>query len=350
MHDDLLTQLSRIADLRVISRTSVEEFRDSEENLRDIADRLGARYVVEGAVDRVGDRVRVHMQLIDANSDGHVWAEQYDRTMTLDNLFAIRDDLTRRIASSLRASLTPETEERLVLRPTEDAEAFELYTRARHLYDRGARPDLERAIELYEQATARDPEFAAAHAGLAAAHVRFANFGFGPDSERFPLARTAMERVIELNPSHARARSALGQLLGGLGYEDQALEERRDSLTPGRTWRVRSWRSATRARPSPSSIRPSCYRPTGGPVSRWPARWRRRRPRARPPPGRTLRASVPADARPPAWRGSLPARSRRGLPGRPSRCLPRRLPRRRAAHPALQLGSVPVALSGPSAR
>ena len=259
MHDDLLTQLSRIGDLRVISRTSVQEFRDSEENIRDIAERLGTRYVVEGAVDRVGDRIRVNVQLIDANSDGHVWAETYDETMTLDNLFAIRDDLTRRIASSLRANLTAETEERLDRRPTEDAEAFELYTRARHLYDRGSRPDLERAIELYERATARDPEFAEAYAGLAATHVRFADFGFGPDSERLPLARAAMERALEIdpqhaealvvratlaaergdferaradlerviedNPSHAQARATLGRLLNELGYEDQALGE-----------------------------------------------------------------------------------------------------------------------------
>ena len=259
MHDDLLTQLSRIGDLRVISRTSVEEFRHSEENIRDIAERLGTRYVVEGAVDRVGDRIRVNVQLIDANSDGHLWAETYDETMTLDNLFAIRDDLTRRIASSLRANLTPETEERLVRRPTEDAEAFELYTRARHLHDRASRPDLERAIELYERATELDPDFAAAYAGLALAHFRYVIYGFGTPTDRFPAARAALERAldvdpenaealvvraglavqrgdaaqsrrdlehaIDLNPSHALARMALSRLLGGLGYERQALAE-----------------------------------------------------------------------------------------------------------------------------
>ena len=259
MHDDLLTQLSRIGDLRVTSRTSVEQFRDTNLDIRDIAGQLGVRYVIEGAVDQVGDRIRVNVQLIDATSDGHVWAETYDHTMTLANLFTIRDDLTRRIAGSLRATLSPAVEAKIDERPTDNAEAFELYTRGRHVYDRGARPDLERAVELFEQAVALDPEFASAHAALAGAHLRLAWFGFVPVSRAVPAARGSveralaldpdhaealtrqaqldltegrmerarqtLERTLELNPSHADARGTLSQLYTIEGYEYRALEE-----------------------------------------------------------------------------------------------------------------------------
>lgn len=259
MHDDLLTQLSRIGDLRVISRTSVEEFRDTELNITEIAERLGVKFIVEGAVDRLGDRVRVNVQLIDADTDGHIWASTYDETMTLDNLFAIRDDLTRRVATSLRATLSPEVEAKIEERPTASPEAFELYTRGRHLWTRGARPDIERAIELFERAVALDPEFAAAHAALAAAHIRMVDFGFVPSTRGIPPARAAVERalaidpdnpealthrarievedgdleraretlsrVLELSPSSARAHAELGQMYGYLGYEYRALEE-----------------------------------------------------------------------------------------------------------------------------
>lgn len=259
MHDDLLTQLSRIGDLRVTSRTSVEQFRDTNLDIRDIAGQLGVRYVIEGAVDQVGDKIRVNVQLIDATSDGHVWAQTYDHTMTLDNLFTIRDDLTRRIAGSLRATLSPAVEAKIDERPTDDPEAFELYTRGRHLYDRGARPDLESAVELFERATALDPDFASAHAALAGAHLRLAWFGFVPVSRAVPVARASvdralaldpdhaealtwqaqldvnegrmerarqtLERTLELNPSHANARATLSNLFGTEGYEYRALEE-----------------------------------------------------------------------------------------------------------------------------
>lgn len=271
MHDDLLTQLSRIDDLRVTSRTSVEEFRDSEENIRDIAERLGVRYVVEGAVDRVGDRVRVNVQLIDASSDGHLWAETYDETMTLDNLFAIRDALTRRIAASLRAELTPEVAARLAERPTDDARAFDLYTRGRQLYERGSRPELEQAIDLFERAVELDPGFAEAHAMIAGAWNRQIAYGYVPREVGGPPARAAtaralaidpeltegligravsrwhegdpasalatLERAIELSPSNAAARTVLATLLDQLGLVERMLEEARiahdlDPLSP----------------------------------------------------------------------------------------------------------------------
>lgn len=271
MHDELLTRLQRIPTLRVTSRTSVEQYRGTNRNVREIADSLGVDYVVEGAVDRVGDRIRVHMQLIDARADRHVWANTYDETMTLDNLFGIRDDLTRRIGSALEAELSPEVEARVAERPTDDAEAFKLYTRGRHLWARGSRDDVEQAVELLQEAVERDPEFALAHAALARAHLRLLDYAYAPREETLPPARVAaeralqlnadlpeahaaralidqgegdlvsaregLERAVELNPSHADAHAALGELYGELGYEYRALEELRlahdlDPLSP----------------------------------------------------------------------------------------------------------------------
>ncbi len=271
MHDELLTRLQRIPTLRVTSRTSVEQYRGTRRNVRDIADSLGVGYVVEGAVDRVGDRIRVHVQLIDAEADRHVWANTYDETMTLENLFGIRDDLTRRIGSALEAELSPEVEARVAERPTDDPEAFNLYTQGRHLWARGSRDDVEQAVELLQEAVERDPEFALAHAALARAHLRLLDFAYAPREETLPPARAAaeralrldpnladalaaramidreerdlvaaregLERAVELNPSHADARAELGELYRDLGYEYRALEQLRlaqdlDPLSP----------------------------------------------------------------------------------------------------------------------
>jgi TolB-like protein/Tfp pilus assembly protein PilF len=271
MHGDLLTQLSRIPELRVTSRTSVEEFRDASRNLREIAERLGVSFIVEGSVDRVGDRIRVNVQLIDAETDRHLWASTYDETMTLDNLFAIRDDLTRRVAGALQATLSPEVEAQIAERPTEDVEAFKLYTRGRHLWARGSRDDVEQAIELLERAAERDPNFALAHAALAHAHLRMSDYGYAPEARTLPAAaaaadralrldprladalaaramvdwrrgnliaaREGLERALGLNPSHSAAHSALGSLYIDLGYEDRAVDHLRlahdlDPLAP----------------------------------------------------------------------------------------------------------------------
>jgi len=126
MHDDVLTQLSKIESLKVISRTTMVRYADSELSIPQIADELGVATVLEGGIQRSGERVRVNVQLIKAATDEHLWAETYDEELTAANIFSIQSDLARKIAAALRATLTPETEARIVARPTESLEAFDL--------------------------------------------------------------------------------------------------------------------------------------------------------------------------------------------------------------------------------
>ena len=215
MHDDLLTQLAKIDSLKVISRTSVMEYKGVNRNIRQIAEELEVATVVEGGVQRSGDRVRVNVQLIDASTDQHLWAETYDEELTAANVFAIQSDLATKIASALKATLTPEVEERIAERPTESLAAYDLYVRGRFILDnRGStRAGVEAAADLYRQATAADSTYALAYAGLSNAYLQLFNLGYLSEDEAVPEARSALERALELNPDLAEARLLRAQLL-----------------------------------------------------------------------------------------------------------------------------------------
>src|SRR6266481_7799382 len=168
MQDDILTNLSKIGDLKVISRMSVMSYRgDAVRNAREIGKALGVATLLEGSVRRSGNRVRVNVQLINANNDEHIWAEDYDRDLT--DVFAIQTDLAQKIASALQAKLSPTEKEQLGRQPTQSPDAYLLFVQA---HDYANRPDhfrneLLKAEELFEQAIERDPKVAAAVAGLA---------------------------------------------------------------------------------------------------------------------------------------------------------------------------------------
>src|SRR5205085_4198124 len=129
VHDDVLSSLSKIADLKVISRTSVQQFKSGARNLREIGSALGVAHILEGTARRVGNRVRVNAQLIDARTDGHIWAETFDREIT--DLFALQSELAERITHALRANLSPQERTNLRTHPTRDIVAYELFLRAR---------------------------------------------------------------------------------------------------------------------------------------------------------------------------------------------------------------------------
>lgn len=225
IHDEILAQLSKIGDLKVISRTSVMEYRDTEKNVREIADELGVGYVLEGGVRRFADRVRITAQLIDAAEDEHLWAETYERSR--DDLFAIQADVARRIAASLEARLSPEEERRLEDRPTGSLEAYDHYLRGRVLETRSARePDLRSALEAYGRAVEIDPAFALAHARMGTVHLLLYWYGIDRTAEQRDRAREAIDRALELDPDLPEARMALGQYYyhGERRYEE-ALEE-----------------------------------------------------------------------------------------------------------------------------
>ena len=213
IQDDLLTRLADIESLRVISRTSVNEYRDTARNLREIGAALGVDTIVEGAVQRAGSQVRITVQLIDARTDEHLWADSFDRELTTENLFAIQSEISSRIASALQAALTPEEEARLAVMPTKSLEALAQYSAARNnLYLRRfdtlieARAQFERAIEL-------DPEYAQAWAGLAETIlVLESNHRAIDPGDAVELATQAAERALELDDQLAEAHAVTGLL------------------------------------------------------------------------------------------------------------------------------------------
>ena len=164
MHDDLLTQLAKIGSLKVISRTSVMEYRDTTKKIPEIADELGVATVLEGGVQRAGQRVRINVQLIDAGTDEHLWAENFDRELTAENVFEIQSEIAQKIADALQAALSPEEKAQMGRVLTHDLDALAAYSRARNLEQVVAGGDLERAQQEIDFALERDPRFAEAWA------------------------------------------------------------------------------------------------------------------------------------------------------------------------------------------
>src|SRR6266478_2427480 len=210
MQDDILTNLSKIGDLKVISRTSVMSYRGSgTRNARDIGKALGVATLVEGSVRRIGNRVRVNVQLINADNDEHIWAEDYDRDLT--DVFAIQTDLAQKISATLQAKLSPNEKERLDRRPTQNPDAYLLFIQA---HDYATRPDMFRdtsskAEQLFEQATKLDPNFAAAFAGLSMVES-WMYHSFDPLPVRREKARAAANEALRLQPDLPEAHLALG--------------------------------------------------------------------------------------------------------------------------------------------
>ena len=209
IQDDVLTNLSKIGDLKVISRTSVMSYRGKASNVREIGKALGVSTILEGSVRRIGNRVRVNVQLINASNDDHMWAEDYDRDLT--DVFAIQTDLAQKIARELQAKLSPMEKAQIERKPTENGQAYLAFLQAHDLFTRPDkfRADTEKAEQLFEQATRLDPDFAEAFAGLAWVHD-WMYHDFDPTPARKEKARAAAEQAIRLQPNLPEARLALG--------------------------------------------------------------------------------------------------------------------------------------------
>jgi TolB-like protein/Flp pilus assembly protein TadD len=254
MTEDILTQLSKIQNLKVISRSSVMRYKGTQKPIQTIAAELGVGAVLEGSVRRAGDRVRIVGQLIDARTDEHLWAETYDRD--LKDVFAIQSEVAQQIASALRATLSPAEKKRIEHRPTGNLAAYDQYLQGRELYYRYRKSDNESAIERFQKALELDPDFALAYAGLGDTYAqRVLRFGFPPswlasslemsrkslalDSDlaeghkalglaylaraRYRESLDANRRAIEINPSHAVAVYNYGAVLRFLGRFDEAV-------------------------------------------------------------------------------------------------------------------------------
>ena len=211
VQDEILSNLSKIADLKVISRTSANLYKSgSPRNVRDIGQQLGVAYLLEGSVQRSGDRVRVNAQLVDARTDAHLWAQSYDRNVA--DLFAIQSELAQSIAAQLRARLAPEEKARLESKPTNNPEAYLLYLKAQERTRlASSKEDVIEADKLYAQAIALDPTFALAYAR--GALLNSLMYQLGREAERKVRARALAEEALRLAPQLGRSPSGYGSLL-----------------------------------------------------------------------------------------------------------------------------------------
>ncbi|KAA9131339.1 tetratricopeptide repeat protein [Marinihelvus fidelis] len=233
IHDDLLTNLARIGGLKVISRTSVAGYRGTAKRIPEIARELGVATVMEGAVQRSGDTVRINVQLIDAATDEHLWAEIFDRQLTADNLFAIQTEISERIAGALQAELSPAETQRLETRPTNDLAAYNAYLRGRQLMRSRRSDDLAAALEEFRRATTLDPEFALAWVGVADSANLSKSYGTLAFTEAVDIQKDASARALNLDPELGEAHLARASLLEDIGEDPQADYERAIELSPG---------------------------------------------------------------------------------------------------------------------
>ncbi|HEY5622422.1 MAG TPA: hypothetical protein VIV14_01590 [Gammaproteobacteria bacterium] len=211
IHDDLLTQLSKIGALKVISRTSVMGYRDTDKNIRTIGGELGVATILEGGVRRAGDAVRINVQLIDAETDEHLWAETYDRQLSAENIFAIQREMATSIASALQAMLSPQETARLNELPTRNTQAYDFFLTGNEYFRRNDRiAGTPLAVQMYTRAVEEDPEFALAFAALSRAHSRMVWWGVDRSDSRRDMARDAVQRALELAPDLPEAHLAMG--------------------------------------------------------------------------------------------------------------------------------------------
>ena len=248
LHDDLLTQLSKVHDLKVISRTSVLRYAATIQSMKEIAAELGVATIMEGGVQRAGDRVRINVQLIDSNTDEHLWAETYDRVLTTENVFDIQSEITRQITVALEAALTPAEEARLAERPTISMPAYEAFLKAKLLEERYqslGEAVLDEAIEMARLAVELDPDFSEAWSALA--HVLLSRFWYeGRDQEDANAARAALERARTLKPDSPDVGLMLGLYHYWVNFEYAAALSELDQVLlvePGneKAWAVRGW-------------------------------------------------------------------------------------------------------------
>ncbi|MEO8430025.1 MAG: protein kinase [Acidobacteriota bacterium] len=224
MTEDILTQLAKIRDLKVISHSSVMRYRGTEKPIQTIAAELGVATVLEGSVRRAGNRVRIVGQLIDARSDEHLWAETYDRE--LKDVFAIQSEVAQRIAAALKATLSPAEKKRIEQSPTQNLAAYDLYLKGRELYNRYRKTDNEGAIDLFEKALALDPGFALGYAGLGDAYAQ-RNVRFGLPLSWVDDSLEMSRKAIALDPELAEGYKALGLACTAKGRYRESLDATR---------------------------------------------------------------------------------------------------------------------------
>lgn len=257
LHNDLLTRLSRVGGVTVISRTSVLRYRGGSADIPRIGRELGVGLVVEGSVQRVGDRLRVNVQLIDARTDTHRWAQAFDRTLTAANLFDIQGELAEKISEILRAHLSPaEREDARSWTPTGDLEAYRLHALGRARLDERTEGGMRKAVEYFRRALERDPGYALAWVGLADTLAGLVDYGYEPEAGTLPEAEAAARRALEVDAQLAEAHASLGLLASirrrgpeAVGHLERAVELR-PAYAEAHNWL--SWTHNLLGRPEPA--------------------------------------------------------------------------------------------------
>jgi TolB-like protein/Tfp pilus assembly protein PilF len=224
VQDEILTRLAKIGELKVIARSSTQRYESSGADPREIGKQLGVAHVLEGSVQKAADNVRVRVQLINAATATHLWAESYDRKLT--DIFAVESEIATKVAGALRAKLTPPEQNALSGRPTENTEAYQLYLLGRYFWNKRTAADFEKAIEYFNRAIEKDPNYALAYAGLADAYVLLSAYGEARPSDTFPAAKAAAIKAFELDPTLGEAHAALGMAL--FAYDLKFAEARRE--------------------------------------------------------------------------------------------------------------------------
>ena len=208
IQEEMLTRLASIADLKVISRTSTQRYQSKPRNLREIAKQLGVAHILEGSVQKAADQVRVNVQLINAQTDSHLWADTYDRKLT--HLFAVETEIATKIADTLQAKLTSSEKQAIAVRPTKNSEAHELYLRGRFYFNKGLGPEFDKSRQYYQQAVELDPNYALAYVGLADFYGFAFAVGLLPPEEKWAKMEEYMaNKALELDPTLGEAYNPL---------------------------------------------------------------------------------------------------------------------------------------------
>src|ERR1700751_125207 len=208
VQDEILTRLAKVADLKVISRTSTQHFKSTPENLPEIAKQLGVANILEGSVQKAADQVRVNVQLINAMTDAHLWADTYDRKLTA--IFAVESEIAKTIAETLQARLTGSEKSSIAKTPTVNPEAYELYLKGRFFSEKRTGHDLRKSIEYLKQAIAKDPNYALAYAALADSYGLLRFYGDASPEESIVPGKAAARKALELDDSLAEPHASLG--------------------------------------------------------------------------------------------------------------------------------------------
>ena len=208
IQDEILTRLAKVADLKVISHTSTQRYKSSPDNLPQIAKELGVANILEGSVQKSQDQVRVNVQLINAATDAHLWADSFDRKLI--DIFAVESEIAAKVADILKAKLTGAEQHAISMQPTRNTAAYQLYLKGRFFWNKRTGPDLQRAIDYFKQAIEKDPGYALAYVGLGDSYILLSGFGAARPQDSFPLAEAAAKKALEIDDNLTEAHTTLG--------------------------------------------------------------------------------------------------------------------------------------------